>query len=194
MRNENAFPDLSAPSDSLWTESPIPSFPSLQHSTETEVVVVGAGITGILTAYFLSKRGEKVILREAHRCLSGVTGHTTAKLTAQHHVTYNTILATSGKEKAREYYESNRNAIRLVEQIIQAHGIHCHYENKSAIGYAATGKGFKKIKKEAQAYETLAIPGRLIEGNIQELPFDIKAPSNFPIRSNSTPLSFWRLY
>lgn len=190
MHNESVFFDLSVSSSSLWTSSPIPSFPPLQHSLETETVVVGAGITGILTAYLLAKQGKSVVLLEARECLHGVTGNTTAKLTAQHHLTYHTILSTFGKEKGREYYESNRNAIRLVEQIIQENGIHCHYETKSAIVYAETGKGFKKIKKEAQAYETLAIPGRLIEGNIQELPFDIEGALELPNQVQFHPVKF----
>src|SRR5205085_659417 len=49
-----------------------------------DVIVVGGGIAGILSAYFLSQSRQSVCLLEADSFFGGVTGHTTGKLTSQH--------------------------------------------------------------------------------------------------------------
>ncbi|MFL6157042.1 MAG: hypothetical protein ACJ72D_13155, partial [Marmoricola sp.] len=49
---------LRAPSPSLW-DGPTALRPRLP-STEAEVVVVGAGITGLCTALLLARAGQKV--------------------------------------------------------------------------------------------------------------------------------------
>ena len=63
------------------------------------MAIVGAGITGITAAYLLSKEGLKVALLEAGSVLNGTTGHTTAKLTAQHGIIYDELINHFGKKK-----------------------------------------------------------------------------------------------
>ena len=88
---------------SFWLDSvdKIPQFPSLTADLKTDVVVIGAGITGITTAYLLAKRGVKVVVLNAGPILEGTTGHTTAKVTAQHGLIYHEFLSHFGEEKTR---------------------------------------------------------------------------------------------
>ena len=66
----------------FWIDSaPIQKFPKLQRNISVDVVVVGAGVTGITTAYVLKKTGLTVALIERERVASIDTGHTTAHLT-----------------------------------------------------------------------------------------------------------------
>ena len=75
--------------DSLWMdETKIQSFPELTRDITADVAVVGGGMTGILTAYFLKEQGLQVIVLEADRIGGGQTGRTTAKITSQHGVIY----------------------------------------------------------------------------------------------------------
>ena len=62
-------------------DTPIQKFPKLQRNITIDVLVVGAGITGISTAYLLKKAGSTVALIERERVASIDTGHTTAHLT-----------------------------------------------------------------------------------------------------------------
>ena len=55
---------------------------------EVDVAVVGGGIAGVTTAYLMKEAGRRVALLEADRLLTGVTGNTTAKVSAQHGLIY----------------------------------------------------------------------------------------------------------
>lgn len=70
--------------DAVWvaTEpySKYPKFSKLDKNIDTEVVIVGAGIAGISTAYECVKKGLKTVLLEARDVLSGESGRTSAHL------------------------------------------------------------------------------------------------------------------
>ena len=69
-------------SSSYWTDNtPAPRFSALKEDIAVDVLVVGAGITGITAAYLLKRAGYNVALVEKGRCLSGDTSYTTAHLT-----------------------------------------------------------------------------------------------------------------
>ena len=59
---------------SFWTDTvDLPSYPTLENDTSTEVLVVGAGITGLMNAYKLAMQGRKVMVLEANKVLTGTT-------------------------------------------------------------------------------------------------------------------------
>jgi choline dehydrogenase-like flavoprotein len=65
-----------------WTtSSTFPPFTRLAEDAEADVVVVGAGLTGLTTAYLLVKGGKRVVVLERERCAMADTGHTSAHLT-----------------------------------------------------------------------------------------------------------------
>src|SRR5690554_5119090 len=97
----NQFPQ------SLWTASRnIPEYQSLHEDIQVDVVIVGGGITGITSGYLLANEGLKVAILEADQLLNGTTGHTTAKVTAQHGLIYDEFITNFGKSKAKLYYEA----------------------------------------------------------------------------------------
>ena len=71
--------------ESIWSESiEISRRKPLPGDMEVPAVVIGAGIAGILTAYYLSQKGIRTVVLEADRIGSGQTKNTTAKITSQH--------------------------------------------------------------------------------------------------------------
>ena len=66
----------------LWDDTPLPSYPPLDHPLSVDVVVVGAGITGITAAYLLKRAGCTVALLERRKVGGVDTGCTSAHLTA----------------------------------------------------------------------------------------------------------------
>lgn len=59
---------------SIWqTTAKLPSFPQQKENIRTDVLIIGGGIAGILTAYFLHQNGVKYVLVEKDRICSGTT-------------------------------------------------------------------------------------------------------------------------
>ena len=68
--------------NSLWKQTVrLPQFPTLETDAETDVLIIGGGMAGLLCAYRLKQAGVRCLLAEAQRICGGVTGCTTAKIT-----------------------------------------------------------------------------------------------------------------
>lgn len=66
--------------ESIWSkDTRIEKRPHLSGDINTDAVIIGGGLAGILTAYMLNKRGVNSIVLEADRIGSGQTKNTTAK-------------------------------------------------------------------------------------------------------------------
>jgi glycine/D-amino acid oxidase-like deaminating enzyme len=97
-----------------------------------DVVVVGAGITGLSTALFLAEAGARVAVLEADRVCSGVTAHTTAKVTSLHGLIYAGLARNRGPDTARSYAEANQAAVGQVADWVQKYAIECDFSRRSA--------------------------------------------------------------
>ena len=106
--------------ESLWRMScPIEKREPLSQNRTADIVVIGAGITGILTAYRLQKTGKEVVVLEKGRIAGGQTGGTTAKITSQHGLIYHRLITDLGEEKAGQYAKANEAAILEYDRLIQ---------------------------------------------------------------------------
>lgn len=77
---------------SPWRENvTLPCFDSAPEEVRTDVLIIGGGIAGLLTAYFLKEAGVDCLLIEAETICSGVTGNTTAKITVGHGLVYDKL-------------------------------------------------------------------------------------------------------
>lgn len=160
--------------ESYWLASTdFNEMPKLTEDIEVDVAVVGGGITGITNAYLLAKEGYKVALLEAGRILNGTTGHTTAKITAQHDLIYDEFINHFGEEKARLYYEATSGAKTFIEQTINDLQIECELKKEDAYIYTTNEDYVSKIENEVKAYERLGIQGGFVED--VPLPLDIRA-------------------
>ncbi|WNR43750.1 FAD-dependent oxidoreductase [Paenibacillus roseipurpureus] len=175
---------------SFWLESvdAIPQFPSLTADLKTEVVVIGAGITGITTAYLLAKRGVKVVVLQAGRILEGTTGHTTAKLTTQHGLIYHEFLSHFGEEKTRLYYEANHEALMFIRQTVEELGIECQFTEEDAYLYTSEDAYLDQMQNEYMAYAKLNITADYLLSN--PLPFETKAAIRIKGQARFNPVPY----
>lgn len=153
---------------------------------EAETVVIGAGMAGILTAWYLKQQGNDVIVLEANEVGSGQTGNTTAKITSQHGLIYHKLIKNQGIERARLYAKANEEAIQSYETLIRKEKISCDFERKPAYLYAE--KDFHDLIKEAEAAEKLGISAALVMET--ELPFEIAGAICFEKQAQFHPLKF----
>lgn len=176
---------------SLWRESvKLPSFSKLSKDEETEVCIVGGGITGLTAAYLLGRQGHQVILLEADTLMSGTTGYTTAKITAQHGLIYDELIENMGLEKAKLYYEANKNAMEFIKVLAEQLDIDCELEKHDAILYAVADEYAEKVKKEHAAYQKIGIDCELVTSI--PLPIPIKAALVMKDQYQFHPLQFFK--
>jgi len=122
---------------------------------ETEVCIIGGGITGISIAYELSKQGKKIVILERDSLADKTTGNTTAKITSQHGLFYDYLIADYGVNFAKKYYQANQEAIKNIEQIVNFENIQCDFERQDAFVFTEDAKELEKIKKEINAVKAI---------------------------------------
>jgi glycine/D-amino acid oxidase-like deaminating enzyme/nitrite reductase/ring-hydroxylating ferredoxin subunit len=145
--------------DSYWLRtSPAPPRPALTDNLDVDVAVVGAGIAGLSTAHALTRAGLRVAVLEAGRAAAGVTGYTTAKLTAQHTLVYDRLRRTRGPEGARLYARSQSEAIEHAAALVDELGIACEWETRDAYTYVRDRARVDELRAEAKAAREAGLP------------------------------------
>ena len=172
---------------SVWSEScKFDKRQSLESDIETDILVIGAGITGILIGYFLKQKGREVILIDSDKVANGNTKNTTAKITSQHDLIYSKLIKEFGEEKARQYAKANELAIKKYKEIIKERKIECDFEEMPAYIYSLNEIDI--IQKEVEAAKRLGIDAEFVD-NIK-LPLKIKGAVKFNNQAQFNPLKF----
>ncbi|MCD2137284.1 FAD-dependent oxidoreductase [Salinicoccus halitifaciens] len=175
---------------SFWSASvDLPEFPELKEDIDTEVLVVGAGITGIMNAYQLMLKGYDVTIIEGNEILSGTTANTTARVTAQQGVLYGQLAKQMDEASARKYYDSQMAAITEMENVAVKHDIDCDFKRVDTVIYAVHEESIKELEKEAEMYDSLGIEGHLSKGELK-LPFETVAELVMKNQAEFHPLKF----
>ena len=146
--------------DSIWlkTNREDRKYRTLDKNIEVDVCIIGGGITGISTAYYLSKEGGiKVAVFEKDKICSKTTGKTTGKITSQHHLFYKYLIDSKGKEFAKKYLKANEQAIKNIEEIINKESIECDFKRKKAYVFTKEPGKLQMINDEINAVKSLGM-------------------------------------
>ena len=169
---------------SLWEKTvSVPSYPSFAGDSHTDVLIIGGGITGILTAYMLAEKGVRCTVLEAASLFSGQTGRTTAKITSQHGLIYEKMIRTHGFATARAYAEASEAAIAEYRRIANEKSIECEMETLPAYVYSTDREA---LKKETESAIALGLPASFITET--ELPFSAAGAVRFEKQAQFHPL------
>lgn len=170
---------------SLWINTTKkPKFDSLKGDINTDVLIVGGGLSGILCAYMLEKNGVDYTLIESKEICSGITKNTTAKVTVQHGLIYDKIISKYGTSFAQKYYTANKNALNNYIELCQK--FECNFETQNAYVYSLTDD--TKIISEVNAYKKIGVDAQLATKTF--LPFDIAGTVELKNQGQIHPLEF----
>lgn len=172
--------------ESIWSKScELGKCAPLSGDIEADVAVIGAGMAGILTAYTLQRAGLRVAVLEANRTASGQTRNTTAKITSQHGLIYQSLAQNLGADKAAQYGAANEAAIEEYRRIIQSENIDCDFEAKDAYLY---GSDTEQLRSEAEIAAALGLPASFV--GAVPAPVSAAGAVKFSNQAQFNPLKF----
>jgi glycine/D-amino acid oxidase-like deaminating enzyme len=178
-----------AQDDGYWnaTAQP-PAFPKLADEGRVDVAIVGGGIVGISTARRLKDKGLTVAVVEARRVGRQVTGKSTAKVTSQHALRYQTLEKKFGRAKALKYADAQEAAIDDIKRLITSYEINCDLECKDAYVYTCQDRHVRQIEREVEVARSLGLPAT----SVQEtgLPFEVRAAIRYDGQAQFHPTKY----
>ena len=146
--------------ESIWKKTAeLPQFPKLEKDIKTDVLIIGGGIAGLLTAHLLTEKGAECIVVEKDRICNKTTANTTAKITLQHGLCYDKIFKSYGYDVTKAYYEANLSALKEYEKLSAK--IHCDYEKKDNYVYSLNDR--KVLENELKTLEKIGCDADFIE-------------------------------
>lgn len=138
----------------LSAEQPL-GYQKLNKDLDTDVLVIGGGISGLTTAYCLAKEGRDVVLVEDGFLGSGETGRTTAHLTCALDDRYFELEKTFGAETAQLAAQSHKAAIDWISNVVSEHTIDCNF--RKVDGYLFLHPTDKKETLEEEYAATMRV-------------------------------------
>ena len=176
--------------NSLWIETTKDQLhlKPLAQNLETEVCIIGAGLFGLTTAYYLTKQGKKVVVIEKDDIGEKVSGNTTGKITSQHGLFYSHLIDDYGIDYAQKYLEVNEKAIQNIKEIIDTEQIECDFEEQSAYVFTTNQDEVIEIEKEVDAVNKLGKKAKLIT-NVDK-PFKMTAGIEFDNQAQFHPRKY----
>jgi glycine/D-amino acid oxidase-like deaminating enzyme len=150
-------------SRSLWVDTA----PAHDRSGTTlpgtaDVVVLGAGIAGLTAACRLAEAGRDVVVLEAGQVAAGVSGNTTAKVTAQHGLRYDRLVRNKDLAGAAEYAAAQLEALEWIERGVGSGGVDCSFQRVSTWIYSTRPQDREAYAKEAQACRRVGLAATLL--------------------------------
>ncbi|OBA78263.1 FAD-dependent oxidoreductase [Mycobacterium sp. 1164966.3] len=164
-----------------WTANQIDEGPR-----SAQVVVVGAGITGLITAVLLARAGKDVLVLEARTVGSCATGNTTAKISLLQGSHMSKILPRHGIGTARAYVEGNREGQQWVLDHCETHGVAVQRED--AYTYAQSSKGVLSARAELAACQAVGLP--VTWEDDADVPFPYHGGVRLPDQAQFDPMPF----
>ena len=120
---------------------------------ETDILIIGGGITGISTSLNLLDIDKKITLIEANKLGGNITRKTTGKISILQGYNYQDIEKNSNSTNSLKYLESQIYAIKLIKHIIKKYKIKCDIKRNFSYLITNEQKNIKKIIKEKEILE-----------------------------------------
>ena len=194
--NNNAAGTLQTPRDgdnhSIW-QSGIPAEPLNDKpygDSKFDVLIVGAGITGLTAALFLQKAGKKVLVADAQRPGFGTTGGTSAHINTFADTTYKEAESAFGKDGAQLFADAVNEGFDIIKINVDAYKIDCDYEAKTGYLYAENEKQAEELEDIYLGAKEVGVTVKYV--NDVPTPVKYEKALEFPAQAQFHPLKYLR--
>ena len=179
-------------SESVWLDAEIPDYDG-KPELETDVVVIGAGIAGLTTAFELARRGVRLTVLDDGPIGGGETGRTTAHLASAVDDKYHYLEQRFGRGGAQLVAESHSVAIDYIEAMCRARSIDCDFRRVD--GYLILPPGHeadnhRELDREMAAAQRAGLECEMVDE--APLPFDTGPALRFARQAEFHPLKYLR--
>ena len=162
----------------------LPHFPKLDADRHADVVVIGGGFAGLMTAYLLTQAGRQVVVVDRGRLAAIDTGSTTAHLTCVTDERLTDLARTFGDDHARAIWDAGLAAIAQIAECVETESIDCRFSWVPAylhtpVGVSVDEDAVLELKAEADTAARLGFDARFIDRapfvNLPAIEFDSQA-------------------
>ncbi|HYM99256.1 MAG TPA: FAD-dependent oxidoreductase [Aestuariivirgaceae bacterium] len=142
-----------------WQSRPLPHIPvaPLISDRKTEVIVIGAGITGAMAAEELTAAGLRVTIVDRRGPLQGATAATTALLQYEIDLPLTELQKTIGHADAARAWRRSKLGLESLAAKVQALGIRCAYKRVSSLYLAGPLLDATGLAHECQARNAIGL-------------------------------------
>ena len=175
---------------SIWqdTINSNDKYESLNENIDVDILIIGGGITGCSTFYQFKNDNIKVALVEKNRLGSGASSRSSAKITFLQEDIYTRLNNTFGRDKAYLYYRSQKEALKIVSDIVESEKIDCDFKTSKSYLYTLDSSNIKKIEQERNIVSSF----KEKTTSIKKLPNGMRIESGFYVNDTYIfhPLKF----
>jgi glycine/D-amino acid oxidase-like deaminating enzyme/nitrite reductase/ring-hydroxylating ferredoxin subunit len=176
---------------SIWAAgAAMPQFSPLEENVHVDVCVVGAGISGLSTAYLLARAGKRVAVIDDGPIAGGMTQMTTAHLTNQLDDRYFELEKLHGREAVRLAADSHTAAIDRIETIVRQERIDCDFTRLDGYLFLAEGDSRETLERELEAAHRAGLRAVELLERAPFTSFDTGPCLRFPDQGQFHPLKY----
>jgi glycine/D-amino acid oxidase-like deaminating enzyme/nitrite reductase/ring-hydroxylating ferredoxin subunit len=161
----------------------------LRPGTVYDVVVIGAGLTGLVSAVLLARAGRTVAVLERRQVGAVTTGNTTAKISLLQGTTFSRLRRYHSRKVAVAYLNANRDAFDWLLSYCAEHEV--PVQRRDAYTYATTRSGASSVRKEFDAARGAGLDVQ--RGLTEDLPFDVTDAIRLPEQAQFDPMVLLRV-
>jgi glycine/D-amino acid oxidase-like deaminating enzyme/nitrite reductase/ring-hydroxylating ferredoxin subunit len=172
---------------SLWRDRhPRPDGPTTPLEGHWEVVVIGAGLTGLTTALLLARAGLRVLVVEARHVGAGTTGGSTAKISLLQGTTLSRIARRQPARALQGYVDGNLEAQAWLRRYGAEHGV--DVQARTAYTYATTEHGERAARRELEKARATGLPAEWVD-ETPELPYPTRGAVRLEDQAQVDPMA-----
>ena len=148
-------------------------------------LVIGAGISGLVTGLLLARAGRRVAVLDAHDVGGGTTGSSSAKVTVLQGTRLSSVARRHTDEVAAAYLDANREGQAWLRRFCETHGV--PMQIRRAVTFARSARGVSELEREFEVEQKLGLESTW--STHEDVPFEAQAAIALPDQAQVDPMA-----
>lgn len=148
-------------------------------------LVIGAGITGLVTGLLLARAGRRVAVIEAHDVGGGTTGSSSAKVSLLQGTRLSAVARRHTDDVAAAYLDANREGQAWLLRFCATHGVPA--QARRAVTFASSAESIPELEREFEVEQRLGLESTW--STHEDAPFDVEAAIVLPDQAQVDPIA-----